>query len=117
MASTTTVFAPLPSISLSDKMHKTDRASTVHAGIMWQRAAKHFLSSASAWGGGGCCSCSNRDVFLHSLFSDKLQEKWEESFKVKASKSSNDKMHLNLLAKHPFGVVHPVILAWLPVLH
>lgn len=89
MASTTTVFAPLPSISLSDKMHKTDRASTVHAGIMWQRAAKHFLSSASAlgwgWGGGGC-SCSNRDVFLHSLFSDKLQEKWEESFKVKASK-------------------------------
>lgn len=53
MASTTTVFAPLPSISLSDKMHKTDRASTVHAGIMWQRAAKHFLSSASALGGGG----------------------------------------------------------------
>lgn len=53
MASTTTVFAPLPSISLSDKMHKTDRASTVHAGIMWQRAAKHFLSSASALGVGG----------------------------------------------------------------
>lgn len=52
MASTTTVFAPLPSISLSDKMHKTDRASTVHAGIMWQRAARHFLSSASALGGG-----------------------------------------------------------------
>lgn len=68
MASTATVFAPLPSISLSDKMHKTDRASTVHAGIMWQRAAKHFLSSASAWGGGGDVAVAAIGMSFFTLF-------------------------------------------------
>lgn len=45
---TSPLFAPLPSISLGDKIHKTELTRTVHAGIMWQRAAKHFLSTASA---------------------------------------------------------------------
>lgn len=48
MASTPLLPAPLPSISLGDKIHKTERTDTVHAGIMWQRAAKRFLSTASA---------------------------------------------------------------------
>lgn len=48
MASASLLLAPLPSISLGDKIHKTERTGTVHAGIMWQRAAKHFLSTASA---------------------------------------------------------------------
>lgn len=44
------LLAPLPSISLGDKIHKTEHTGTVHAGMMWQRAAKHFLSTASAAG-------------------------------------------------------------------
>lgn len=48
MTQTSLLFAPLPSISPGDKLHKTERTSAVHAGIMWQRAAKHFLSTASA---------------------------------------------------------------------
>lgn len=64
MAPTSLLFAPLPSISLGDKIHKAERTSTVHAGIMWQRAAKHFLSTASA------------GVIVAVLFfSDKLQKK------------------------------------------
>lgn len=67
MAQTSLLFAPLPSISLGDKIHKTKRTSTVHAGIMWQRAAKHFLSTASA--GVIVAVLSYNSDF--SLFSDK----------------------------------------------
>lgn len=48
IALTSLLFAPFPSISLGDKIHKSERSSTMHAGIMWQHAVRHFLSMASA---------------------------------------------------------------------
>lgn len=72
MASISLLFAPLPSISLGDEIHKTERTSTVHAGIMWHRAAKHFLSTASA-GVIVAVLSYNGDS---SLFPDKLLKKW-----------------------------------------
>lgn len=66
VASTSLLPAPLPSISLGDKIHETERTGTVHAGIMWQRAAKHFLSTASA-GVVVVAFSYNWDGFLHSF--------------------------------------------------
>lgn len=70
-ASTSLLLAPLPSISLGDKIHKAERTGTVHAGIMWQHAVKHFLSTASAgvvvaafWDGFLCSFQSCYLVFL-----------------------------------------------------
>lgn len=62
-ASTSLLLAPLPSISLGDKIHKAERTGTVHAGIMWQHAVKHFLSTASA----GVVAAAFRDGFLCSF--------------------------------------------------
>lgn len=75
MASASLLLAPLPSISLGDKIHKTERTGTVHAGIMWQRAAKHFLSMASA----GVAAFFLQLGWFSSLLSDKLRVQENEN--------------------------------------